>query len=100
MLTGIISQSGVSNKHMKCANINKPKRKQLQKNKRKHDSSSTQNQNSANHLTTSTMVVKHVDWIKQVAMKGSCNPVENGTYYSKLIFQLHASPIINKSIKR
>ena len=48
---------------------------------------------------SSTMVVKHVDWIKQVAMKGSCNPVEDGIYYSKLIFQLNALPIFNKSIE-
>ena len=80
VLTGIISHVGVTNKHMKCANNNKPKPKQLQKKKRKHESSSpAQNKNSATHLTTSTMVVKHVDWIKQVAMKGSCNPVEDGS---------------------
>ena len=79
VLTGIISHVGVTNKHMKCANNNKHKPQQVQKKKRKHDSSSMQNSNSANHLTTSTMVVKHVDWIKQVAMKGSCNPVEDGS---------------------
>ena len=79
MLTGIISHAGVTNKHMKCANNNKPKPKQLQKKKRKHESSSpAQHKNSATHLTTSTMVVKHVDWIKQIAMKGSCNLIEDG----------------------
>ena len=79
VLTGIISHTGVTNKHMKCADNNKPKPKQLQKKKRKHESSSpAQNENSATHLTTSTMVVKHVDWIKQIAMKGSCNLVEDG----------------------
>ena len=79
VLTGIITPcTGMSNKHMKCANNNKPKPKQLQKKKRKHESSSAQNKNSATHLTTSTMVVKHVDWIKQIATKGSCNLVDDG----------------------
>ena len=85
VLTGIISHVGVTNKYMKCANNNKNKPQQVQKMKRNHDSSSHQNSKSANHLTTSIMVVKHVDWIKQVAMKGSCKPVEDGPYNLQLI---------------
>ena len=94
VLTGIISHAGVTNKHMKCANNNKPKPKQLQKKKRKHESSSsTQTRNSATHLTTSTMVVEHVDWIKQIAMKGSCNPVKDG----KLMLEVDHSNIFNNA---
>ena len=58
---------------MKCANnYNQP-----QKKKRKHDSSDQSGRN-ANHLTTSIMVVNHIDRIKHLAIKGSCNSYEGG----------------------
>ena len=79
-LTGVISHSGMTDRNMKCAKDNQQEQKKDEqgKNKRNPDSAlSNRKGRSATHLTTSLMVAKHVDWIKQVAMKGSCNPYEN-----------------------
>lgn len=85
VLTGVMSHAGLTKNNMKCANNYKQQR---QKKKRKHDSSN-QNGRGANHLTTSTMVAKHLDWIKQVAIKGSCDSDDVGTIsLSNLIFYL------------
>ena len=68
---------------MKCAN-NYNQQQQQKKKKRKHESSD-QSGRSANHLTTSTMVAKHLDWIKQVAIKGSCNSYDGGTMFMRYL---------------
>jgi hypothetical protein len=82
VLTGVISHAGLTKKNMKCAN--NYNQQQQQKKKRKHESSD-QNGRSASHLTTSTMVAKHLDWIEQVAIKGSCNSYDGGTMFMRYL---------------
>ena len=82
VLTGVISHAELTKKYMKCAN--NYNQQQQQKKKRKHDSSH-QSGRSANHLTTSTMAAKHLDWIKQVAIKGSCNSYDGGTMFLRYL---------------
>ena len=64
VLTGVIAYAGLTNSYIKCANNYK---RQTHHDTTKHRSGKT------NRLTTSTMVAKHVDWIRQIAMKGNCD---------------------------